>query len=167
MADYSIGDLVTAARQAGFEGAALATVVAVSLAEDGARELRAVGTNHDGSRDRGPWQINDRAHPDVSDACAFDLTCAAGAAFTISGQGRNFQPWTTWTSGAYKQHLADAQAVAGGSTDPTAQQAASDPVSSAVQALTGQLLGAGQVAAGAVLVLAGIALAIFLAVRRG
>lgn len=33
---------------------------------------KAVGTNTDGSRDRGLYQINDKWHPDVSDAQAFD-----------------------------------------------------------------------------------------------
>src|SRR5262249_34126977 len=35
-----------------------------------------VGTNPDGSKDRGIWQINDRAHPDCSDAVAFNYKLA-------------------------------------------------------------------------------------------
>lgn len=37
---------------------------------------RNVGTNPDGSRDRGVCQINDRAHPDCSDAVAFNYRLA-------------------------------------------------------------------------------------------
>lgn len=34
------------------------------------------------------------------------------AAFEISGRGNSFQPWTTYTSGAYKQHLDEARKAA-------------------------------------------------------
>ena len=167
MADYSVGDLTDAARNAGFSGAALVTAVAVALAENSGRVLRAVNTNLDGSRDRGPWQINDRAHPEVSDACAFSLDCSAGAAFQISSQGRDWKPWVTWTNGAYKQYLGDASAAVGGITDAQATSG-SDPfgVGSAISSVTGQLISAGQVAGGAVLILAGLVLAVVL-VRRG
>ena len=164
MADYSVGDLTDAARNAGFSGAALVTAVAVSLAENAGRSLRAVNTNIDGSRDRGPWQINDRAHPDVSDGCAFSLDCSAGAAFQISSQGRTFQPWTVWNTGAYKKYLADAQGATGGATAAPAGDVTG--VGSAIGSVTTQIVSAGQVAGGAVLILAGLALAIVL-VRRG
>lgn len=115
MADYSIADLTAAAGRAGFSGPSQAIAVAVSLAEDGARALHAVGLNGDGSRDRGPWQINDRAHPDVPDGCAFDLDCAAAAAYRISDGGRDWSPWTTYVSGAYRAHLQDSQPAASSS----------------------------------------------------
>ncbi len=167
MADYSVSDLVGAAKAAGFSGAALVTAVAVALAENSGRLLRAVGTNVDGSRDRGPWQINDRAHPDVSDACAFSLDCSAGAAFQISSEGRSWQPWATWTNGAYKQYLQEAQGAAAGTTDATAASSGDwTGVGSAIQGVTKQLVGAGKVAGGALLVLAGLVVAVLL-VRRG
>ena len=164
MADYSVGDLTGAARNAGFSGAALVTAVAISLAENSGRSLTAVNTNFDGSRDRGPWQINDKAHPEVSDACAFSLDCSAGAAFQISSQGRTWQPWTVWNTGAYKRYLPDAQGAVGGAS----ASSGGDPlgVGSAISSVTGQLVSAGQVAGGAVLILAGLVLAVVL-VRRG
>ena len=167
MADYSVSDLADAARNAGFSGAALVTAVAVSLAENSGRVLRAVNTNPTGSRDRGPWQINDREHPEVSDGCAFSLDCSAGAAFQISSQGRTWQPWTTWTNGAYKRYLSDAQGAVGGASDAQTNSGG-DPfgVGSAISSVTGQLVSAGQVAGGAVLILAGLVLAVVL-VRRG
>ncbi len=167
MGDYSIGDLKGAAENAGFSGAALVTAVAVALAENSGRILRAVNTNRDGSRDRGPWQINDRAHPDVSDGCAFDLNCSAQKAYDISSQGRDWKPWTTWTNGAYKQYLQDASAATG-RTATDAQAGGSDlfGVGSAISSVTTQLVSAGQVAGGALLVLAGAVAAVML-VRRG
>ena len=158
-----MGDLTDAARRAGFSGAALVTAVAVSLAENGGRVLRAGNTNLDGSRDRGPWQINDKAHPDVSDGCAFSLDCSAGAAFQISSQGRTFQPWTVWNTGAYKRYLPDAQGAVGGATDSQAGDLTG--IGSAVATVTGQIVSAGQVAGGAVLIVVGLVLAVVL-VRR-
>ena len=32
---------------------------------------------------------------------------------SISGKGKNFSPWSTYTSGAYKKHLAEASAISG------------------------------------------------------
>ncbi len=39
----------------------------------------------------------------------FDPETNAKAAFAISGKGDSFQPWTTYTSGAYKSHLDEAR----------------------------------------------------------
>lgn len=55
----------------------------------------AVNVNKDGSRDRGIWQINDKAHPECSDACAFDPQCATRYAGKISNWGRNWKPWSS------------------------------------------------------------------------
>jgi hypothetical protein len=38
------------------------------------------------------------------------------AAFDISKGGKDFSPWTTYTSGKYRQYLGQAQAAAGGAT---------------------------------------------------
>ena len=106
MADYDYLDLMNAMRDAGFRsGAGLVTGFAVSLGENTSRNLRAVGTNPDGSRDRGPWQINDRWHPEVSDACAFDLACSTGEAYRLSSQGSSWSAWSAYTNGRYKQFL--------------------------------------------------------------
>lgn len=54
-----------------------------------------------------------------------DITRLAGsdaeqarAAFQISGGGRDFTPWSTFTNGAYQGFLGGAQAAAGGAADP-------------------------------------------------
>jgi hypothetical protein len=105
--------LAAAAAQAGFEGEALRLAVAVGLAESGG-DPRARHRNPPtpgcpgGSTDRGGWQLNDCYHPEVSDACAFDLACAGQAAYRISGAGGDWRPWTTFVSGAYLGELAAA-----------------------------------------------------------
>jgi lysozyme-like protein/carbohydrate binding protein with CBM5/12 domain len=63
----------------------------------------------DCSRDRGLWQINSYWHSEVSDAQAFDPNGAAQAAYRISSSGNDWTPWTTYTNGAYQQHMAEAQ----------------------------------------------------------
>jgi murein DD-endopeptidase MepM/ murein hydrolase activator NlpD len=95
---------ITALAQAAGSGGDVSTAVAVALAESGGNPA-AVGVNGDGSRDRGLWQINSRWHPEVSDACAFDPSCNARAAYVISNGWTDFGPWTTYSSGAYRQYL--------------------------------------------------------------
>lgn len=101
---------------AGFRGNPLVTAVAVAMAESSCNPS-AVGTNGptagcpNGSRDRGLWQINHCYHPDVSDTCAFDAQCNANAAYRISSGGSNWQPWSTYNNGAYRNYLSAAQAA--------------------------------------------------------
>ncbi len=114
MADYSIAELLGALQGAGYSGAGLYIQAAISLAENGARKLTAVNTAGNtpaGSRDRGPFQINDYWHADVPDACAFDLACSAKAAFKISAGGTSFGAWSTYNSGAYLKTLPEVQGV--------------------------------------------------------
>lgn len=93
------------ASQAGFKGAALDTIVAIAYAESTFNTDAKSPPNWDGSIDRGLYQINSKAHPDVSNTCAYDATCSSAAAYRISSGGSNFIPWTTYTSGKYKQYL--------------------------------------------------------------
>lgn len=80
---------------------------AIILAESGGRTC-AVNVNTDGSRDRGPWQINSRAHPDVSDTCARNPVCASDAALQIyKAAGNSWSPWSTFNNGAYKKFEGD------------------------------------------------------------
>ncbi len=110
--------LAIAAVQAGFTGQGLRLAVAVGLAESGGNPT-AQGPNPPtpgcpaGSTDRGAWQLNTCYHPEVSDACADDLGCAAQATYRISAAGSDWSAWTTYTSGAYQAQLAAAdQALA-------------------------------------------------------
>ncbi|NUR86584.1 MAG: transglycosylase SLT domain-containing protein [Nonomuraea sp.] len=91
---------------AGFPRQSLVTAVAVALAESGCRP-DASHVNSNGTTDRGLWQINS-IHP-YSAECLFDPQCNANAAFAISGGGANWNPWTTYKSGAYLSYLQRAQ----------------------------------------------------------
>lgn len=110
------------ARQAGFTGTPLVWAVAVALAESGGNPA-ATHTNANGSHDRGLWQINDQAHPEVSDAQAFDPAGAAAAAYAISGKGKSFGPWSTYGNGAAGKQLGAAQLAAAAPATVTAQPA--------------------------------------------
>jgi peptidoglycan hydrolase CwlO-like protein len=101
----TITDIVRAAKGAGFTyGAGLQNAVAISCAENPLHDTTATFTNTDGSIDRGLWQINNKWHAEVTDACAFDLNCSAKATFTISAKGTNFGAWATYQSGKYKNY---------------------------------------------------------------
>lgn len=75
----------------------------------------------------GPWQIYGNAHPGVTAECAQDPGCAADQVKAISSGFTNWNPWTTFKTGAYRQYLSSpadfvpggAQAGAGGSTAQT------------------------------------------------
>jgi hypothetical protein len=86
------------AHAAGFSGWQLTQAVAISFAEDGSHDTRAVHHNSDGSTDTGLWQINS-VHR-IPQAQLFDPAKNAQAAWEISHQGNDFTPWTTYTSGA-------------------------------------------------------------------
>lgn len=123
MATYTIEELKQAVHNVApnVSNAAIALAVAISLTENPTMEAtKNSPPNRDGSIDRGPFQINSRAHPEVSDACAHSLPCAAAAAFKISRGFKDFHPWTTFTSGAYKRNWARAvKAVPGAASDAT------------------------------------------------
>jgi hypothetical protein len=101
---------------AGWRGETLVTAVAIGLAESSCRP-DAHGSNGptsgcpNGSIDRGLWQINNCYHREVSDACAYEARCNAREAFRISGVGSNFNPWSTYKSGAYRSRLTEARAA--------------------------------------------------------
>jgi hypothetical protein len=117
MTQVSFIDLAGLVDDAGFNaGTDQQEGIAIVCAESG-RNPDAVHHNlgADGvtvlSTDRGLWQINDKAHPEVTDAMAFDAVLATKEAARISSKGSNFVPWSTWGNGAYKAHL-EAAAVA-------------------------------------------------------
>ncbi|MGI5224302.1 D-alanyl-D-alanine carboxypeptidase family protein [Actinoallomurus sp. CA-142502] len=122
------------AYDAGFRGSALATAVAVALAESGGDPHAHNAVPPDDSY--GLWQVNmigslgpdrRRAFHLKSDAALFDPAVNARAAWSISGQGTSFQPWSTYTNGAYRAHLpaarAAVRAVSGDVKKPTAHPA--------------------------------------------
>lgn len=93
-------------------------VVAVSVAmAESSCNPSATNFNTNGSEDRGLWQINNFAWPNVSDACAFQVQCNADAAWNISNHGTNWGPWSTFNNGAWENYVGSAKsALSGGFT---------------------------------------------------
>jgi hypothetical protein len=73
---------------------------AIAMAESGGNP-QATDDDSNGSVDRGLWQINS-VHGAQS---TYDVNANAKAAIDISSGGRDWSPWTTYTSGAYLQYL--------------------------------------------------------------
>jgi hypothetical protein len=97
--------------QAGGNAATAPLAAAIALAESGGNP-NALNHNTNGSIDRGLWQINS-VHGTQS---TLDPLANAQAAVAISNHGSNWQPWTTYVSGAYKQFLGEAQSSASTAT---------------------------------------------------
>jgi hypothetical protein len=109
-------------------GGNLVTATAVCVAESGGNAAiyycdgnGTVGTYPPvtcpgGSYDRGLWQINSKAWPKVTDACAFQPACNANAAYAISAQGATFSPWAVYDGTGYTRYLAAAQTAVTGLT---------------------------------------------------
>lgn len=79
-------------RAAGGPSWAAFTAAEIAMAESGGRQY-ATGP----AGERGYWQI----HPDHGFLSTYNAYGNARAAVIISGGGRNWAPWTTFTSGAY------------------------------------------------------------------
>jgi hypothetical protein len=116
VAKLSPAQIAEYAHDAGFRGQDLTVAVAVALAESGGDPKAHNPVPPDDSY--GLWQINmigslGPARRDQFDLDGnrelFDPEENAKAAWAISGHGNSFQPWTTYTSGAYKQYLDDAR----------------------------------------------------------
>ncbi|MEU4806075.1 type VII secretion target [Actinosynnema sp. NPDC023587] len=104
------------AHDAGFRGEDLTIAVAVALAESGGDPRAHNPRPPDDSY--GLWQINmlgalgparRRELGLASDRELFDPRENAKAANRISGDGRSWTPWSTYTSGAYREHLDEAR----------------------------------------------------------
>lgn len=67
----------------------------IMLAESGGKTdaFRPAAQNPGGGNDRGLWQINDKAHPDVSDQAAFDPTTSTEIAYQLSQGFKSWGPW--------------------------------------------------------------------------
>jgi hypothetical protein len=95
-----IGQIQNLWTQAGGSASMANMAAAIAMAESGGRP-GASHRNADGSIDRGLWQINS-VHGALS---TFNRLGNAKAAVRISGNGRNWNPWTVYKSGAYKRFL--------------------------------------------------------------
>ncbi len=82
---------------------------AIALAESGGK-ANATNHNTNGSTDRGLWQINS-VHGAQS---TYNVKLNTRAAISISGNGKDWSPWTTFQTGAYKKYLQSGVAPQGG-----------------------------------------------------
>lgn len=111
----------TSARGAGLSGSRLVTAVAVAGPESKYDPNAHALTAKEDSR--GFWQINVRAHPNWLGRNLYNPDVNARAMAEISGHGRNWRPWTGYTSGAYRRYVERARKAvtgtrgAGSSTD--------------------------------------------------
>lgn len=118
MATLTHSQLVTLWEIEGGNGFAADTAAAVAQAESGGRTDAILNTAYPskpGYRKPSPgaqpeysvglWQINMLAHPTYSLASLLTPTGNARAAIAISKNGGTWAPWSTYTSGAYKQYL--------------------------------------------------------------
>ena len=84
--------LVTlASKFGGWRGSDLVYAVAKMLSESGGH-VKVVGTNDDGSIDRGVWQLNSKAWPQVDDTAAFHPIVATIVARAIWNE-HGWRPW--------------------------------------------------------------------------
>lgn len=109
-----VAQVAQIAYNAGFRGDGLVNAIAIGWAESSfiPDNVNTTGNYPVGSRDRGIWQINSAAHPEVSDSCAFDPVCAAGQTYRISNGGTNWSPWTTYGGTRYNEYLPTARTAA-------------------------------------------------------
>ena len=75
---------------------AIVVAVAIGLAESSCNPSASY-TNPDGCVDRGLWQIDSCAWPNVSNTCAYQVQCNADAAFNISAKGTDWCPWSAYS----------------------------------------------------------------------
>ena len=113
-AALSLAQIATLWLAAGGAASSAAVATAVAMAESGGH-IMATDDDRNGTVDRGLWQINS-VHGALS---TYDPAGNAKAAIQISANGKNWTPWVTYNTGAYRQYLAAAQkAVAQVNTGP-------------------------------------------------
>lgn len=171
MATLTMSQAYAYARQAGFDPAAAVIVAAIAAGESGLR-TDAIG---DTKLTDGTWgpsvglmQVR-TLKADTGTGRTRDITKLRDplqnmvAAYEISGHGRDFTPWTVYTSGRYRQFLGQAQGAAKdtpvipGATVVPAGLSTGDELAGGVQGLV--VLGVA-VVLGVVLVVAGAARAV-------
>ena len=85
-------------------------VVATAIAfAESSGNIHAVNHNHNGSTDYGLWQINS-VHG-MTRGYLFNVDNNANAMVDISTGGTKWSPWSTYTNGAYRKHMAASHAA--------------------------------------------------------
>ena len=103
MATLSFRQIKSLAVRQGFSRDKAEILAAIALAESGGNTRAVYKTDREYSV--GLYQINLRAHPYITAAEAYDPVTATQWAYQISGGGKDFTPWTAYTTGAYRRFL--------------------------------------------------------------
>lgn len=109
-------EIVTHARNAGFDGSDLIVAVAIALAESGGNPRAynpeiAAGTPQ-GMGSYGLWQIYRKVHPEFTTWNLYDPATNARAAFAVYKAAHNtFKPWSTFIYDKYTAHLDDVESA--------------------------------------------------------
>lgn len=81
------------------------TKIALAIAEcESGLNPEAKHKNRDGSIDRGLWQWNSRAHPEITNDCAYSAECSTKEFIKYQKAG-NLQIWVCYKTGRYKKFL--------------------------------------------------------------
>jgi hypothetical protein len=103
-----------AAYDAGFRGEVLVTMIAIGMTEDTDLDPNAVSPpNHDGTRDRGIWQINSVNADILATGNWRNVKDNARMAYAI-WKRQGLKAWSTYSSGKYRAHLSKARILASG-----------------------------------------------------
>lgn len=125
-----MASLIDILRQAGFKGEGLRIAYAVAMAESGGRANAHNPNAKTGDNSYGLFQINmlggmgpeRRARYGLSsNEDLFDPLTNARVAYAMSNGGKNWSPWTTYKTGAYKSYYGGSMgaSVTGGSASST------------------------------------------------
>ncbi len=110
---YPAGTLKHIIYQAGFRANALEIAFAVAMGESGGKTTAHNGDASTGDDSYGLFQINmlgdmgperRKLYDLTSDKDLFDPATNVRVAFELSKSGKDWQPWSVYTNGAYKKH---------------------------------------------------------------
>jgi hypothetical protein len=138
-----------AAYNAGFRGDSLVTAVAIAAGESSynSNALGDVGLQTaKWGPSQGLWQIrtlnnpSNYGYPDtlrVADGRLYDPQTNAEAAYALSNGGKNFQPWSVYTSGKYQEFLENARTAVANLCNSSSPEEAFNMLFSAFQPPSG------------------------------
>lgn len=133
-------DLMALLKEAGFRGQGLANAYAIAIAESGGRARAHNPNASTGDNSYGLFQINmlgkmgparRKQYGLSSNDDLFDPLTNAKIAFKMSHGGTNFKPWTTFTSGKYKDFLGQSGAQVSGAQMSSSKSAQATPQTTA------------------------------------
>jgi hypothetical protein len=95
----TLGELRALAASVGFPDPNMAAAIAMAESSGNPFAVGDAGTSF------GLWQIHAPSHPEFDKSQLLSATFNAHAALLVSKSGTDWSPWSTFTSGAFKQFL--------------------------------------------------------------